>query len=193
LAGAPPAETVSKLGVGWARVLASPELPEFRERLGLPSKLALPFETFSARPSPTIESSCGGLPPALPAGWRGMINRARVTGSSLRGTARHFIGHPGLSSPSSCARQTESWRDRIMQRERPGGQSSMILFGNDSVASGCGFAVLCTLWLANSCLWDQGLGKGWLPAFPRFPPLSGFRAGRLLESPLAKRLNEECR
>jgi hypothetical protein len=34
----------------------------------------------------------------------------------------------------------------------------------------------------------QGLGKGWLPAFPRLPPLSGFRAGRLLESPLAKRL-----
>jgi hypothetical protein len=32
------------------------------------------------------------------------------------------------------------------------------------------------------------LGKGWLPAFPRFPPLSGFRAGRLLESPLAKRV-----
>jgi hypothetical protein len=79
LAGAPPAEIVSKLGVGWARVLASPELPEFRERLGLPSTLALPFETLSARPSPTIESSCGGLPPALPAGWRGVINRHRDT------------------------------------------------------------------------------------------------------------------
>jgi hypothetical protein len=64
----------------------------------------------------------------------------------------------------------------------------MILPGNDSVASGCGFVVLCSLWLANSCLWDQGLGKGWLPAFPRFPPLSGFRTGRLLESPLAKRV-----
>ena len=75
-----------------------------------------------------------------------------------------------------------------MQRERLGGQSSMILSGNDSVASGCGFAVLCSLWLANSWLWDQGLGKGWLPAFPRLPPLSGFRAGRLLESPLAKRV-----
>jgi len=30
------------------------------------------------------------------------------------------------------------------------------------------------------------LGKGWLPAFPRLPPLSGFRAGMPLESPLAK-------
>ena len=64
----------------------------------------------------------------------------------------------------------------------------MILSGNDSVASGCGFAALCSLWLENSCLRDQGLGKGWLPAFPRLPPLSGFRAGRLLESPLAKRV-----
>jgi hypothetical protein len=43
------------------------------------------------------------------------------------------------------ARQTESWRDRIMQRERPGGQSSMILSGHDSVVSGCGFAALCSL------------------------------------------------
>jgi hypothetical protein len=40
----------------------------------------------------------------------------------------------------------------------------------------------------NSCLWVQGLGKGWLPAFPRLRPFSGFRAGRLLESPLAKRV-----
>ena len=75
-----------------------------------------------------------------------------------------------------------------MQGERPGGQSSMILSGNDSAASGCGFAVLCSLWLANSWLWDQGLAKGWLPAFPRLPPLSGCRAELLLESPLAKRV-----
>jgi hypothetical protein len=60
------AETVSKLGVGRARVLASPELPGFREKFGLASTLALPFETLSAEPSPTIESSCGGLPTALP-------------------------------------------------------------------------------------------------------------------------------
>jgi hypothetical protein len=75
-----------------------------------------------------------------------------------------------------------------MHREKPGGQSSMILSGHDSVVSGCGFAVLWSLWLANSCWWDQGLGKGWLPAFPRFPPRSGCRAELLLESPLAKRV-----
>jgi hypothetical protein len=78
-----------------------------------------------------------------------------------------------------------------MQRERPGGQSSMILSGNDSVASGCGFAVLCSLWLANSCLWDQGLDKVWLPAFPRFPLLSGCRAELVLESLLAKRVESD--
>jgi hypothetical protein len=59
---------------------------------------------------------------------------------------------------------------------------------NDSAVSGCGFAVLCSLWLANSCLWDQGLGKGWLLAFPRFPLLSVCRAELVLESLLAKRV-----
>jgi hypothetical protein len=34
----------------------------------------------------------------------------------------------------------------------------------------------------------QGLGKVWLPAFPRFPPLSGYRAGPLLGSPIANRV-----
>jgi len=38
--------------------------------------------------------------------------------------------------------------------------------------------------LCVNCL----LGKGWLSAFPRFPPLSGCRAELLLASPLAKRV-----
>ena len=76
--------------------------------------------------------------------------------------------------------------DRIMAGQNHAERKTRGAVFNNSVVSGCGFAVLCSLWLANSCLWDQALGKGWLPAFPRFPPLSGFRAGRLLESPLAK-------
>src|ERR1035438_683220 len=67
--------------------------------------------------------------------WQGQAAGVEVEGFGGEGTGGHFIGHPGLSSPSSCARQTESWRDRVMQRERPGGQSSMTLSGNDSVAS----------------------------------------------------------
>jgi len=39
-------------------------------------------------------------------------------------------------------RQTESWPERIMQRGRSRGQSSMILSGDDSAISGCGFAAL---------------------------------------------------
>ena|ERR1035441_466184 len=35
----------------------------------------------------------------------------------------------------------------------------------------------------------QRLGKGWLPAFLQLPPLSGCRAGPLLGSPIAKRVN----
>src|SRR5664279_672412 len=34
----------------------------------------------------------------------------------------------------------------------------------------------------------QGLGKGWLLAFPRFPPLLGCRVEPLLEAPVAKRV-----
>ena len=109
-----------------------------------------------------LEAVCAARPGVLSA----------IRDSPLRALAQGRQNHGG----------TESCREKD-----PGGQSSMILSGHDSVVSGCGFAVLCSLWLANSCLWDQGLGKGWLPAFPRFPPLSGCRAELLLESPLAKR------
>ena len=60
----------------------------------------------------------------------GLAGRDKSPPGYWKQFARHgqaFYRHPGLSSPSSCARQTESWRDRIMQRERPGGRSSIIL------------------------------------------------------------------
>ena len=95
--------------------------------------------------------------------------------------ARHgqdFIGHPGLSSPRSCARQTESWRDRIMQRESPGGSPQEF----------CRFRLrLCraVLFVVGELLFigSRTRERGWLPAFPRFPPLSGCRAELLWSLP----------
>jgi hypothetical protein len=56
-----------------------------------------------------------------------------------------------------CTRQTESWRDRILQKETLGRQSLMILSGHDSVVSGCGFAGLCGLQFQVRC-WRLEVG-----------------------------------
>ena len=73
-------------------------------------------------------------------------------------TARRFIDHPGLCSAnwSRCCFPFAQGRHRMdggtesMQRDIPGAPSSILLSANNSVSSGCGFAVLCSLWLANS-------------------------------------------
>jgi len=50
-------------------------------------------------------------------------------------------------------------------------------------------ALLGSLGLERRLAVHQGLGKWWLPASPRFPPLLGCRAAPLLMPPFAKREN----
>ncbi len=68
--------------------------------------------------------------------WINSVCRTMGTGR------RSATGSPGRRLWGWFAGSRQSRRDRIMQRERAGGQSSMILSGHDSVVSGCGFPAL---------------------------------------------------
>jgi hypothetical protein len=69
---------------------------------------------------------------------------AKASGAKLGGRG-DYRAKNGKWHQDICKGQTESWRDRMMQKETTGRLSSMILSGRDSVVSGWGFAALCSL------------------------------------------------